>query len=144
MRKKVFVHKDFHISNMMIKKKKIYLIDNQDAVIGNPAYDLASLVDDVRINTTLEEKKKILEKFISNKKKIKKKNFLNDFEILSILRNFKILGIFTRLSIRDKKNKYLRMIPRAWRLIDNRLNNKKFDNLRGLINKHFNNLSSIK
>ena len=129
---------------MMIKKKKIYLIDNQDAVIGNPAYDLASLVDDVRINTTLEEKKKILEKFISNKKKIKKKNFLNDFEILSILRNFKILGIFTRLSIRDKKNKYLRMIPRAWRLIDNRLNNKKFDNLRGLINKHFNNLSSIK
>ena len=129
---------------MMIKKKKIYLIDNQDAVIGNPAYDLASLVDDVRINTTLEEKKKILEKFISNKKKIKKKNFLNDFEILSILRNFKILGIFTRLSIRDKKNKYLRMMPRAWRLIDNRLNNKKFDNLRGLINKHFNNLSSIK
>ena len=40
-----------------------------------------------------------------------KNKFKNDFEILSVLRNLKIIGIFTRLSKRDKKNKYLKLIP---------------------------------
>ena len=45
--KKVFVHRDFHISNIMITKKGLALIDTQDAVYGNIAYDLASLIDDI-------------------------------------------------------------------------------------------------
>ena len=44
-----FVHRDFHASNIMIKNKKLGLIDSQDAIIGNPLYDVASLIDDVRI-----------------------------------------------------------------------------------------------
>ena len=48
----VFVHRDFHVSNIMLKQKKFHLIDSQDAVIGNPAYDLASLIDDVRLKTS--------------------------------------------------------------------------------------------
>ena len=48
----VFVHRDFHASNIMLKHKKYFLIDSQDAVIGNPAYDLASLIDDVRFKTS--------------------------------------------------------------------------------------------
>ena len=44
-----FVHRDFHVSNIMVKKKKLGLIDSQDAIIGNPLYDVASLIDDVRI-----------------------------------------------------------------------------------------------
>ena len=39
----------FHVSNIMINKKKLGLIDSQDAIIGNPLYDVASLIDDVRI-----------------------------------------------------------------------------------------------
>ena len=34
---------------------------------------------------------------------IDQKKLKNDFEILSVLRNLKIIGIFTRLAIRDKK-----------------------------------------
>ena len=49
---KVFVHRDFHVSNMMFYKNRIALIDSQDAVLGNPAYDLASLIDDVSIKTS--------------------------------------------------------------------------------------------
>ena len=45
----VFVHRDFHASNIMVNKNKLGLIDSQDAIIGNPLYDLASLIDDVRI-----------------------------------------------------------------------------------------------
>ena len=44
-----FVHRDFHISNVMIKKNKLGIIDSQDAIIGNPLYDVSSVIDDVRI-----------------------------------------------------------------------------------------------
>ncbi len=138
IKKKVFVHRDFHVSNMMIYKNNIFLIDSQDAVYGNVAYDLASLIDDVRIKTTLNEKEKIFSKFIEINKKINIEKLKNDFEILSVLRNLKIIGIFTRLSIRDKKNKYLKFIPYAWKLIKHRTkNNPNFYNLNLVLNKYF-------
>ena len=51
MKNNVFVHRDFHVSNLMFFKNQIGVIDSQDALIGNRAYDLASLVDDVRLRT---------------------------------------------------------------------------------------------
>ena len=66
------------------------------------------------------------------------KNFKNDFEILSVLRNLKIIGIFTRLSIRDKKNNYLKLIPYAWKLIEQKIEkNKKFVELKSILDKYF-------
>ena len=99
----IFVHRDFHVSNLMEYRKKIALIDNQDALYGNSAYDLASLIDDVRIKTSNSLKEKIFKYFLNKNKFINKKDFKNDFDILSVLRNIKIIGIFTRLSSRDKK-----------------------------------------
>ena len=137
LKKKVFVHRDFHISNIMIKKNKIYLIDSQDAVFGNEAYDLASLIDDVRIKIKLKNREKIYEKFISKQKKINPEKLRNDFEILSVLRNLKIIGIFTRLSKRDKKHKYLKLIPYAWKMIDERRkHNSRFDELNNFLSIH--------
>ncbi len=134
-----FVHRDFHVSNIMIYKKKLFIIDSQDALFGNIAYDLASLIDDVRIKTSKKIKKTIYEKyFLINKKKINKKNFNNDFLILSILRNFKIIGIFKRLHKRDKKKTYLKLIPYAWKLIEERVEERKdFKYLKINIDKYF-------
>ena len=138
LKKKVFVHRDFHISNIMIKKNKIYLIDSQDAVFGNEAYDLASLIDDVRIKIKLKNREKIYEKFISKQKKINPDKLRNDFEILSVLRNLKIIGIFTRLSKRDKKHKYLKLIPYAWKMIDERRkHNTRFEELNNFLSVYF-------
>ena len=138
LKKKVFVHRDFHISNIMIKKNKIYLIDSQDAVFGNEAYDLASLIDDVRIKIKLKNREKIYEKFILKQKKINSEKLRNDFEILSILRNLKIIGIFTRLSKRDKKHKYLKLIPYAWKMIDERRkHNTRFEELNNFLSIYF-------
>jgi len=135
---KIFVHRDFHVSNLMIKNKKLCLIDNQDAVFGNIAYDLASLIDDVRLKTSLNLKKSIFEEYIKTNKRVNIVNFKNDFEILSVLRNIKIIGIFTRLSTRDKKNQYLKLIPYAWKLIEQRIeNNKKFIELKNILDKYF-------
>ncbi len=55
---KLFVHRDFHVSNLMMVKNEIGVIDSQDALIGNKAYDLASLIDDVRFKTSIKLKKK--------------------------------------------------------------------------------------
>jgi len=65
------------------------------------------------------------------------KKFENDFLILSVLRNFKILGIFSRLAKRDGKNRYLKYIPYTWSLIKLRTNNGKvFDELRFILNNN--------
>ena len=134
----IFVHRDFHVSNLMENKNYIALIDNQDAVYGNSAYDLASLIDDVRLKTTLNEKEKIFNAYIKIKKERDVLKFKNDFEILSVLRNLKIIGIFTRLSIRDKKNDYLKLIPHAWELIELRIKNSdNFIELKRELDKYF-------
>ena len=73
---------------------------------------MASLIDDVRFQTSRKLKAKLLSYYIeNNKNKINKIEFVNDFYILSVLRNLKIIGIFTRLSLRDQKNQYLKLIP---------------------------------
>jgi len=119
-----FVHRDFHVSNLMINNNKISIIDSQDAVYGNITYDLASLIDDVRLKTSKNLKEMIYKNYFNlSKKKINKKKFKNDFEILSVLRNLKVIGIFTRLAQRDNKKKYLKLIPYTWKLIEGRINN---------------------
>ena len=129
-----FVHRDFHVSNLMMVKNEIALIDTQDALIGNKAYDLASLIDDVRFKTSKDIKKKLFNYYLKTQKKINKRHIKNDFEIISVLRNLKIIGIFKRLAIRDKKKKYLKLIPNAWNLIKLRSkNNDKFKNLNDLL-----------
>ena len=134
----VFVHRDFHVSNLMLVNNQIGVIDSQDALIGNKAYDLASLIDDVRFKTSKSFKDKIYKFYLSKQKKLNKHKFKNDFEILSILRNLKIIGIFTRLAIRDGKKRYLKFIPYVWILINIRINeNKIFVDLKKLLNQNF-------
>ncbi len=133
-----FVHRDFHVSNLIYYKNNIAVIDSQDALIGNKAYDLASLVDDVRLKTSNKIKNKILNNYLKKFKKIEISKFINDFEILSVLRNLKIIGIFMRLAARDHKKKYLKMIPYAWKMINYRMkSNRDFINLRSMLKKNF-------
>ena len=135
----VLVHRDFHVSNLMKYKKQLATIDTQDALIGNRAYDLASLIDDVRFVSNQQLKSNIYNYYLKlNKNKINKVVLLNDFEILSVLRNMKIIGIFTRLAIRDKKMKYLKLIPYTWKLIELRIkNNEIFNDLKRMLDLNF-------
>jgi len=134
-----FVHRDFHVSNLMFKKNKISVIDSQDALYGNTAYDLASLIDDARLETSDNLKEMIYQYYLYLiEKKINEIKFKNDFEILSVLRNLKVIGIFTRLAVRDGKRKYLKLIPHAWKLIENRVNNNDiFKDLRKNLEDNF-------
>jgi len=136
--KSYFVHRDFHAQNLMKVGKKIGVIDSQDALIGNPAYDLVSLVDDVRIKTHIKLKNQIYNYYLKKASKIFKinqKKFSEDFKILSVQRNLKIIGIFSRLFIRDKKKQYLKYIPYTWRLLEMRMDSNVFYELKKILNK---------
>ena len=134
-----FVHRDFHVSNLMMFKNRYGVIDTQDAVVGNKAYDLASLIDDVRFKTSKKLKKQVFNFYLNaNKAELDLSEFKNDFDILSVLRNLKIIGIFTRLAKRDKKYNYLKLIPYTWKLIELRINdNFLLNDLKIFLDKNF-------
>ena len=135
---KIFVHRDFHVSNLMKINSRIGVIDSQDAIIGNPTYDLASLIDDVRIKTSNQLKKNIFNYYLNKCPKIyrrKKNEFIHDFNILSVQRNLKIIGIFSRLFKRDKKKQYLKLIPYTWKLLEIRSKDKMFSEINTILNK---------
>ena len=133
-----FVHRDFHASNVMRQKNSLGLIDSQDAIKGNPLYDVASLIDDVRIKLPLNLQIKLF-KFYHLNSHLRNTTFnklKNDFEILSVQRNLKILGIFVRLHIRDGKSNYLKYLPYTWSLIERRLKNPIFKKFNYLLKKY--------
>ncbi len=133
-----FTHRDFHASNIMMTKKRLSIIDSQDAIIGNPLYDVASLIDDVRIKMQKKLQDKLFKHYIK-KSKFKAKDQLylkNDFDILSVQRNLKILGIFVRLYKRDKKPNYLKYLPYTWSLLERRMRNPIFKKLDILFKKY--------
>ena len=134
-----FVHRDYHVQNLMKVGNKIGVIDSQDALIGNPAYDLASLIDDVRIKTTKKLKIQIYNYYLKKNIKINKaafQKFSTDFDILSVQRNLKIIGIFSRLFKRDKKDRYLKFIPYTWKLLEMRMSSKIFLDLRKILDEN--------
>ena len=131
-----FVHRDYHSQNLLKFGNKVGVIDTQDALIGNPAYDLASLIDDVRIKTSSKLKKQVFNYYLKNFKGNKEK-FLDDFNTLSVQRNMKIIGIFSRLFKRDNKKKYTYLIPHAWKLLEMRIKTRKLKDLKKVLDIYF-------
>ena len=139
---KVLVHRDFHIDNLFFLKdrkglKACGLIDFQDAVIGPSSYDLVSLLEDARRNVNKEVIFKMYNKFVKKLSKEQKENFVKEYKILATNRHLKVIGIFTRLYIRDKKKFYLKHIPRLWKLIEYNLNFYSLSELNKWINEFF-------
>jgi len=136
-----FVHRDYHVQNLMKVGKKIGVIDSQDALIGNPAYDLVSLIDDVRIRTSKKLKDQIYSYYLKKTSKIYRinsKKFSEDFNTLSVQRSLKIIGIFSRLFKRDKKNNYLKLIPYTWQLLEMRMGSEAFSKLKEILDRNIN------
>jgi len=112
----VTVLRDYHAENIMLLGAKPSapqgLIDFQDALVGHPAYDLVSLLQDARRDVAPELEEAMLARYIDAT--AASKDFRSDYARLGAQRNAKIVGIFTRLAKRDGKPKYLSMIPRVW------------------------------
>ncbi len=125
------VLRDYHVDNLMLfnynNSQEVGLLDFQDALIGSVAYDLVSLLEDARRDVD-KQNKTILYQYFLEQSGYDKNSFDADYQVLSLQRNLKILGIFARLAMRDKKEQYLQFIPRVKQLVINRLSQNDFFN----------------
>lgn len=113
----VTVLRDYHAENIMLPPDGSQgLIDFQDALVGHPAYDLVSLLQDARRDVAPALESEMIAFYVNAAKP--GDDFAADYARLGAQRNAKIVGIFTRLARRDGKPKYLALIPRVWRLLE--------------------------
>ena len=117
------VLRDYHVDNLMLLPDRpgvrgCGLLDFQDAVTGQPSYDLVSLLEDARRDIPGPLRQAMTERYLAAFPALDRQAFLCSAAILSAQRNCKILGIFTRLRKRDGKRQYLAHIPRVWRLLE--------------------------
>ncbi|MGX7925817.1 aminoglycoside phosphotransferase family protein [Tsuneonella sp. HG094] len=109
----VTVLRDYHAENIMLLDGGAQgLIDFQDALVGHPAYDLVSLLQDARRDVSPELERVMLDRYQGAVDA--GPEFEADYARLGAQRNAKIVGIFARLWKRDGKPRYLGMIPRVW------------------------------
>jgi N-acetylmuramate 1-kinase len=113
----VTVLRDYHAENVMLLDDGGQgIIDFQDALIGHPAYDLVSLLQDARRDVSPELEAEML-KYYQDKANADP-DFGLHYALLGAQRNTKIIGIFTRLWKRDGKDRYLGFLPRMWGLLE--------------------------
>ncbi|AOL23737.1 hypothetical protein Ga0102493_112731 [Erythrobacter litoralis] len=117
----VTVLRDYHAENIMLlghpaERAPQGLIDFQDALVGHPAYDLVSLLQDARREVPTALEAAMLDRYAEATGA--GDDFRADYARLGAQRNAKIVGIFTRLHKRDGKPRYLSMIPRVWEAME--------------------------
>ena len=117
------VLRDFHVDNLMLLPgrpavRACGLLDFQDAVVGPPAYDLVSLLEDARRDVPETLRQAMIRRYLAAFPDLDPADFHRVAAIFAAQRNCKILGIFTRLWKRDGKPGYLCHIPRLWRLLE--------------------------
>ena len=124
-RKPVWVMRDYHSPNLIWCPnrdglKRVGLIDTQDAVLGHPAYDLAALLQDARVDIAFDFADELYAHYISLRNSqgdFNQEEFAQAYAILGAQRATKILGIFARLNARDGKPQYLQHMPRVSRYL---------------------------
>ncbi len=109
----IFVHRDYHSRNIMLTLTNVIgVIDYQDAMNGAITYDLVSLLKDCYIEYPREDIEKLVLEFRDKKGlKTDDKEFIKWFDFMGLQRHIKVLGIFSRLHLRDGKDGYLKDIP---------------------------------
>lgn len=117
-RPSVLVQRDYHAENLLwlpdrVGVARVGLLDFQDAVVGHPAYDLVSLLQDARRDVSPEIEATMIDRYI-RETQCDAAPFGVAYAALGVQRSLRILGVFTRLCVRDGKAHYVDFIPRVW------------------------------
>ena len=115
------VLRDYHAENLLWLPgregfRRAGVIDFQDGLIGNPAYDLVSLLEDARRDVPHDLVEAMIRRYADGAAALDafdEAAFRRDYAILGAQRNAKILGIFARLIGRDHKPRYAEFFPRV-------------------------------
>ncbi|MFN3076962.1 MAG: aminoglycoside phosphotransferase family protein [Alphaproteobacteria bacterium] len=135
------VLRDFHVDNLMGLDQRpgicgCGLLDFQDAVAGPLTYDLMSLLEDARrdIDPTLIREMKT--HYLTALPDLDPEAFAASWAVLAAQRHAKVIGIFTRLCVRDGKPVYLGHIPRVWRLLEAALAHPALAGVAAWVDRH--------
>ena len=118
-----WVLRDYHSPNLLWLPQRegvarIGILDFQDAVLGSPAYDVASLLQDARVTVPEKMEIALLSRYTRARRAADPQfdlaAFAHAYATLAAQRASKVLGIFARLDRRDGKPQYLRHLPRVW------------------------------
>ena len=118
-----WVLRDFHSPNLLWlpqrhETARLGLLDFQDTVMGPAAYDLASLLQDARVDIPEAIELELLGRYMRERRAVdaefETSAFINLYVTLAAQRSTRILGTFARLERRDGKPQYLRHMPRVW------------------------------
>lgn len=112
------VLRDFHADNLIwlperAGQARVGVLDYQDALLGHPAYDLMSLLEDARRDVPQDLAEQMIRRYLAAQSDTDAEAFRAAYAAMAAARNLKIVGIFARLWLRDGKPRYLDMIPRV-------------------------------
>ncbi len=131
--------RDFHSPNLIwLERRKdtgrVGLLDFQDAVMGPPAYDLVSLLQDARIDVPESIEIAMLARYAKERRAtdaaFDPAAFVQQYAIMSAQRNTRLLGTFARLNRRDGKPQYLKHQPRVWTYLNRALAHPSLETFR--------------
>jgi N-acetylmuramate 1-kinase len=138
-RPKTWTLRDFHSPNLhwLANRdglRRLGLIDFQDSVLGPPAYDLASLLQDARVDIPDELELRLIALYARRRHtqdpSFDVAAFTASYAAMGAQRATKILGIFARLDRRDGKPQYLAHLPRIERYLAKNLNHPQMASIR--------------
>ena len=147
-----WVLRDFHSPNLLWLPQRsgnarLGILDFQDAVMGPAAYDLASLLQDARVDVAEQTELALLGRYVRGRSRTDPSfdaaQFIRLYVTLAAQRASKILGIFARLDIRDGKPQYLRHLPRVWGYLQRSLSHPALDSLNAWYIAHVPSLNTI-
>jgi aminoglycoside/choline kinase family phosphotransferase len=134
------VLRDYHAENLIwlpgrTGHARVGMLDFQDMLVGHPAYDLVSLLEDARRDVTPEARTAMLARYLA-RSGAEPDGFLAAAHALAAQRNLKIVGLFTRLCRRDGKPRYLGYLPRVWAHLERDLAHSALGGLAAFVRRH--------
>jgi aminoglycoside/choline kinase family phosphotransferase len=134
------VLRDYHAENLIWLPERagharVGMLDFQDMLIGHPAYDLVSLLEDARRDVSPDLRAAMLARYLA-RSGAEPEVFGYAAHALSAQRNLKIIGLFTRLCRRDGKPLYLGYLPRVWAHLTRDLAHPMLSPLRAFVTRH--------
>jgi N-acetylmuramate 1-kinase len=147
-----WVLRDYHSPNLLWLPRRseiarLGILDFQDAVMGPGAYDLASLLQDARVDVPEQLELALLGRYVRGRRQadpdFDPAQFIKIYVTLAAQRASKILGIFARLDMRDGKPQYLRHMPRVWGYLQRSLSHPALEALNAWYIAHVPALNTI-
>lgn len=137
----VMAHRDYHAENLIRLSGRagpsmVGMIDFQDAVRAHPSWDLHSLLQDARRDVPPVIEARAMDHYFALRPDLDRAEFLRDYAGLAALNQARILGVFSRLIVRDGKPRYRAFMPRMWAHLNANLRKPGLETVRDWFDAH--------